>query len=110
MGMRNGVDLRGFMNNRGMWGAMVGGRQQQTAFQTFEAGRELDAAADNSTTGFFDDIHGRHGPSWANQTVNSHALSVIPPTAARTRGVDLAGCPTLPHDASTLNAARAVLS
>ena len=77
--MSNGLDLRSLMNSGGMWSAMVKDRQEQTPFQVFDTGREFDAAAANSTTGFFDDIHGRHGPSWANQTVNSHALSVIRP-------------------------------
>lgn len=76
--MRNGSGLRSHMNS-GVGSVMVKDRQEQTPFQVFDADRELDAAAGNSTTGLIDDIRGRHGPSWANQTVNSHALSVIRP-------------------------------
>ena len=86
---------------------MVKDRQEHTPFQVFDAGCELNAAAGNSTTGLTDDIRGQHGPSWANQTVNSHALAVIPPTAARTTRVDRARRPTVQHDAMALNAARA---
>jgi hypothetical protein len=116
--LRNVMDLRGLMSNgSGLRGHMSSGvgsvmakdRQEHTPFQVFDAGREFDAAADNSTTSLIDAILGQHGPSWANQIMNSHARSANPHTATRTREVDLAGCPTFRHDASRLNAARAVL-
>jgi hypothetical protein len=83
--MRNGTGLRGLMNSVATRSAMVKHRQQQAPFKVFDSGREFDAAADNSTTCLIDGVHGQHCPSWANQTVNTRALSVVPPTVARTR-------------------------
>jgi hypothetical protein len=64
--MRDGTGLCGCMNCGGVLRMMVKDRQEQTPFQVIDTGREVDSATDNSTTGFFDGVHGRHGPSWAN--------------------------------------------
>ena len=77
--MRDGTGLCGRMNCGSVLSMMVKDRQEQTPFQVIDVGRKVESATGNSTTGFFDGVHGRHGPSWANQTVNSHALSVIRP-------------------------------
>ncbi len=108
--MRSRIGLCCIVFSRGsVCSVVVKGRQKQTPFQVFDAGCEIDAAAGNSTAGLTDDIRGQHGPSWANQTMNYHVLAVIPPTAARTTRVDLARRPTVQHDATALNAARALL-
>jgi hypothetical protein len=54
------------VNNRMMGLSVMARREQETTFQAFNRGLEIDRAAGSSTIRLIDRIHDRYSPSWAN--------------------------------------------